>query len=349
LSRQFDFILVGQGLAGSLLAFLLADRGYRPLVIDSGGGSSATEVSAGIINPISGQRLVLREDFDRLSHFAQACYERLQQKFDVQLYKPLNQLRLFSSPEQASLWRNRLESPEYAALVIHGNSSSAAPVEISSPHGSCFLGRTAHVQTRTLIATVRNWLSENGWLLAEQFRHDELLPGDEEVFYHDIRARYAIFCEGAGARQNRWFADLPFKPSCGEILTIRLPFVLDKLVNWGHWLLPVSSHTCRLGATNDWDIDRRKTTGHARQQLLDSLGRVLPQSCKVEVIDHVRGLRPSTRDREPLIGHHHKHPELILFTGFGGKGALTVPAAAELLVDHLHTGKPLSAAYDLNR
>jgi len=52
-----DFILVGQGLAGTLLAHFLKAAGQRILVIDQPNENTASQIAAGIINPVTGADL----------------------------------------------------------------------------------------------------------------------------------------------------------------------------------------------------------------------------------------------------------------------------------------------------
>ncbi len=52
---MFDFLIVGQGLAGSLLAWELMQRGAKVLIVDNG-MPNASQVAAGLINPITGMR-----------------------------------------------------------------------------------------------------------------------------------------------------------------------------------------------------------------------------------------------------------------------------------------------------
>ncbi|HBA65740.1 MAG TPA: FAD-dependent oxidoreductase, partial [Methylococcaceae bacterium] len=54
---DIDFLIVGQGLAGSLLAFELIQRNAQVMVVDDG-RENASEVAAGLINPVTGIRLV---------------------------------------------------------------------------------------------------------------------------------------------------------------------------------------------------------------------------------------------------------------------------------------------------
>ena len=54
---MIDVIIVGQGLAGSILALKLLEKGKRIQIIDSGNNMSS-RIAGGIINPITGRRYV---------------------------------------------------------------------------------------------------------------------------------------------------------------------------------------------------------------------------------------------------------------------------------------------------
>ena len=55
---EVDFMIVGQGLAGSLLASELLDAGKTIQIFDADHEGAASAIAAGIINPITGRRLV---------------------------------------------------------------------------------------------------------------------------------------------------------------------------------------------------------------------------------------------------------------------------------------------------
>ena len=55
--EDIDFLLVGHGLAGALLADALERRGRRVAVADPYLPFGATKVAAGILNPIIGPKL----------------------------------------------------------------------------------------------------------------------------------------------------------------------------------------------------------------------------------------------------------------------------------------------------
>jgi glycine/D-amino acid oxidase-like deaminating enzyme len=59
-----DILIVGHGLAGAILAHSLLKCGQNVRVIDSCSPHSATQVSAGLINPFIGPKLNIPTDFD---------------------------------------------------------------------------------------------------------------------------------------------------------------------------------------------------------------------------------------------------------------------------------------------
>ena len=61
-----DFIVVGQGLAGSVLALKLIENGYSIKVIDKPELSSCSKVAAGIWNPVVFKRITKSWMIDEL-------------------------------------------------------------------------------------------------------------------------------------------------------------------------------------------------------------------------------------------------------------------------------------------
>ena len=52
-----DFLIIGQGLAGTVLAWNLIQRGRSVIVLDREDESTSSKVAAGLINPITGRYL----------------------------------------------------------------------------------------------------------------------------------------------------------------------------------------------------------------------------------------------------------------------------------------------------
>src|SRR5690606_14851299 len=58
LGMEVDFLLVGQGIAGTLLSYRLIKNGKRVHVIDQPEKNTCSRVAAGLFNPVTGRNLV---------------------------------------------------------------------------------------------------------------------------------------------------------------------------------------------------------------------------------------------------------------------------------------------------
>ena len=91
---MYDYLIIGQGLAGTILSHTLLKNGKNVLVINQNEEKSSSNVAAGVYNPVTGMRMVKTWLADELFDFVPTFYgelERLlQEKFLVcgLIYKP---------------------------------------------------------------------------------------------------------------------------------------------------------------------------------------------------------------------------------------------------------------------
>jgi glycine/D-amino acid oxidase-like deaminating enzyme len=348
---QVDTLIIGQGLAGSILAFQLIARGQRVLVIDNDHQGSASQVAAGIINPITGHRLNLTEGFVDYYACATAFYAELESTLRVSLIKQVEQVRLLKNPGQASYFSKRLEQDAYADFL---ETNTATTLFKEQPYGSAKIKQTSIVNTSELLAALKRWLIEQNAHLNTHVDYDELHFNSSGVSYREFSASRVIFCEGYQAINNPWLKDLPFKLAKGEILTIEKPKEKlreepgeqlrakqgekqgeeqTQMLSWGNWLIPYGDNCAKLGSNYAWQ-DTDLTPSHSvREKLLNSLEE--QTGLKPTVLNHQVGIRPTTTHRHAFVGGISKQAGAYCFNGFGSKGCLTIPAHSQLLCDHL--------------
>ena len=56
--EQADYIVLGQGISGSFLSYYLIKAGKKVLVIDESKPFTASKIASGVINPVTGRRVV---------------------------------------------------------------------------------------------------------------------------------------------------------------------------------------------------------------------------------------------------------------------------------------------------
>jgi glycine/D-amino acid oxidase-like deaminating enzyme len=331
---QIDFLIIGQGLAGSMLAFQLIARGQRVMVIDNDYQGSASQVAAGIINPITGHRLNLTDGFVDFYSRASILYLQLERTLDVSLIKQVEQVRLLKNPGQASYFAKRLEQDAYHDFL---ETNSASTVFKHAEFGSAKIKQTSIVDTSKLLKATKQWLLEKKSYLDTCLDYRKLSFTDESVSYQDLCASRVIFCEGYQAINNPWLKELPFKLAKGEILTLEKPpqpdLTSSKMLSWGNWLIPYHENTTKLGSNYAWKDTDLAPSVAVKEKLLDSLED--QTGLKPTVLDHQVGIRPTTTDRHAFVGAISKQARAYCFNGFGSKGCLTIPAHTELLCNHL--------------
>ncbi len=344
---DIDVLIIGQGLAGSLLAWRLINAGASVMVLDNANPAAASRVAAGLINPVSGRRLVLSNNAEAALAEAHALYSELEQRLATPLLHPLPMWRLFRDQAQREQWQRRSADPLYAPFL--GAEHDAAP-GLRTPFGCAEQQRCARLDTRALLRALRNEFEHHGHLRTLQFDHAKLQLKGDHLIYEDIRASRTIFCEGWRMLENPWFGHLPLQPAQGSILTVELDGALPPAaINRGQWLIPLGERRWRLGASYRWDdIDERPSQAE-REALLATLGEMLEPSPGYRLLAEEAGVRPGTRDKAPLLGVHPEHPALAIFNGFGSHGSLLIPWYSARMAEHLLRGAALPASGDVRR
>ena len=349
MSQRFDTLILGQGLAGSALAWQLIEAGQQVCVIDDGHRTASSRVAAGLINPLAGMRFSRRPQLDDWLGSSDRWYSDLQHGLQQRFLHACPMLRLFRSPEQQRFYDRVAEDAANRDLLGERFDSDQCPEPVSAPCGGFVQHRTGYVDMPHLLRRLRRWLTHHGALHECAVDYRKIEPTADGVAAAGLRADRLVFCDGARVRLNPWFDWLPLAPVKGEILNLQVADPqLRYIVNAAHWLVPLTNGEIRLGATHDHhSLDDDPTSG-GRQQLLRGLQRLLP-GAQFRVVAHQAGLRPATRDRYPLLGRHPQFPGLWICNGFGARGALTIPWYTRCLAEHLVRAAPLPAEADIRR
>jgi glycine/D-amino acid oxidase-like deaminating enzyme len=325
------------------LAWELIQRGRKVIIADNG-QENASQVAAGLINPITGMRFVKSADVDTQLPIALHCYSQLAAFFRQEFYIEKPMLRLFRSETESINAHKRLNNPEYQAYI----SNRQPPSHLATPFGYLEQKQTGFLLTRPLLACFKAFFIANHSYRQADFCYQDLQLSPT-LHWQDIFPKHIIFCEGHQASLNPWFSWLPFQSVKGEILTLehqrQLP---DHILNYGNWLIPLNSHQIRIGATFDRENLNTQVTEQGKNDLLTALSQILPHLCPT-LIGQQANIRPCTRDRHPFIGWHPKQNQLAIFNGFGAKGSLQIPYYSQHFADALLNGTPLTRSCDIQR
>ncbi|ABI56850.1 NAD(P)/FAD-dependent oxidoreductase [Alkalilimnicola ehrlichii MLHE-1] len=339
-----EILIVGQGLAGSLLAMALLRHGLRPRVVEDDRPGSASLAAAGITSPVTGPRLARIPLADQVLPAIPELTRDLEHQLGRRLFHPRPIARLFGSEQEQRRWQERRVKPGFAELLGPRFEAGSLPGVHGDPLGGFHLHQGGWWDLPGLLSAVRERLKAEGLLSVETVDHADFKPGRAGVRWAGRDWDRVVFCEGHRALDNPWFARLPYRYARGEVLTLRSAHPLPRrIIAGGKGVLPLDEHTLRVGATfHRADRDTGFRAGD-ETALLETAARLLGHD-RLEVLDRRVGVRCGSRHNVPFVGAHPSEPRLYILNGLGSKGTLQAPYYAQRLADHLARGTPLPRA-----
>lgn len=322
--RKTDFLIVGQGIAGTCVAHALQQRGKDLIVIDLPTENNSSVVAGGICNPITGNNLSLTWEADGIFEVLAPFYRSFETVLGEQFFQALPFYRRFYTIESQNQFYVKLANENFAKFVEEVPDERYKPW-IDSPLGGWQTRFSGFVQVGKLLTKYRAYLQEREAFIEQRFDYEALQVGDSYLRWNDIEANYIIFCEGLQARQNPFFPHLPFNPNKGEWVKIRIeePYTCPAILKQGVFFLPLGEGVYQVGATYHQTPLDNTPSEVGKTELLTQLQEWL--KVPFEIIAQGAGIRPATRNRRPIVTWHETHQHIGILTGLGSKGVSLAP------------------------
>ena len=221
---EIDFLLIGQGLAGTALSFRFLEENKKFLLLDMPNENTSSRVAAGLYNPVTGKKMVRTWMADMLFPEIEPFYERIEKLLNKDFLVKKNIYRPFLSIEEQNEWMGHSGDPLLQPYFekIH---TQKLYNEVNNPYGGILLKNSGYLDIHTLLDAYAAYLLDKGLLLQERFEEELLEFTDEGIVYKNIRAKGIVYCNGLAAMKSRFFSDLPFAifrpPSSPDLLKHR--------------------------------------------------------------------------------------------------------------------------------
>ncbi len=310
-------LIVGQGLAGSILAFeLLKNKIPFEIWNHSDTYFTSSLAAGGIFNPVTGRKLentwLAKELFDYLPGFYKDLEELLQEKF----FFPSKMFRPFGN-ENSKNWlleRKELVDENY--------------VDWSDEEG-VWINQAGWVDVPKLLLKSRDYFQSLGIYKEIKFEHEWISNPKQKSFQiQGVEYERIIFAEGFHAQNsNPFFKNLCYLPAKGELLQISIPnYSQNYILSKNGFLFPIKDDLFKVGATYRWNEFTNQSTEDSLEELKDKLRQFGIEN--YTILQQEVGVRPATQDRRPFIGFL-PDSNLGIFNGFGSKGVSLIPYFAK--------------------
>ena len=343
---QIEFLIIGQGISGTWLSYYLQKANKSFIVIDNDQSNSASRVAAGIINPVTGRRIVKTWMIDELLSFLIPAYEELGNELNIKAIEKKSLIDFHPTPQMKIAFDERVKENE--DLLFHPNDQWQYQNIFNYDFGFGEVDPCYVVNLKEILPAWRKKLLSNSQLLEEDFEIDELKQTDAGINYKNIKAEKIIFCDGIHSSQNPFFKNLPFALNKGEALLIESPGIPSThIFKKGMMVTSIQKDLFWLGSNYLWEFPDDQPTEQFRKQTELLLKTWLKVPFKI--VDHKASVRPANIERRPFVGLHPTYKNIGILNGMGTKGCSLTPFFAKQLTDHLIGENEILAEADIKR
>jgi len=343
---MLDYIIVGSGLAGISFAEFCLQHQQKIRVFQSDLYQSS-KVAGGLYNPVILKRFTLAWKSEEHVIFALNFYQKLEAKLHRKMDYSLPLYRVFHDVAEQNDWFVSSDKPKLTDWL----EANIAPNDNKAIHAPFGLGKvlkTGYVDTKLLLDLYHDYLVQQQLIDFSVFDYESIVFQEDGVKYQGYKAKHIVFAEGYGVKSNPFFGHLPLDGTKGEVLKIHAPTLnLKHIIKKQVFIVPLGDDFYRVGATYDWNDKTEIPTESGKQELINGLKEIV--KVPFEIVEHVAGVRPTVKDRKPMLGTHPNHKNLHVLNGMGTRGVLLAPNMAWDLFQHIQASTPLDAEVNISR
>jgi len=343
---KVDYIIVGLGLAGLVFVEKLI-QAKKSFIVFEDDSQTSSLVAGGVYNPVILKRFSPVWNAKEQLSVALPFYDKLEKKFAQKFDQKFCIKKAFKSIEDQNNWFSAFDKPTVAPFL----DAKLDKKTYNGVIGEYYFGNVkegGRIDTLKLVEVYRQYLKNNHWIRFEKFYHHDILFDGNLAIYNNLLASKIVFCEGFGIKQNPYFNHLPLEEVKGEIITIYAPNLnIDFLLKSTLFVLPLGNNHYKVGATFNHKDKTSKPSVEGKEELIEKLKKVI--SVPYTIKEQSAGIRPTVKDRRPMVGVHHKYKQLSVLNGLGTRGVMIAPTVAENLFNHLEFGKKLDQDINIKR
>ena len=350
-----DVIIIGGGIIGCAIAYNLAKRDIKPLLIDKAPtvGTEASWAGAGILT----SHASTHEPYPTLCRASLALYPvlaeelRAETQIDIEFIQSGTLSVFFNQAEAAGLigLADRRVKRGFSAEVLTPEQAwQLEPALSKSVAGAVLFPEDAQVRNPKMVTALAKGAAKLGAMFLFGNPVTNFIQENDRVIGVVVNGEtlYAdTFVIAAGCWAGTLMAqlDVPIQvePAKGQIVLVEaMPPLFQHVVDGlGIYIVPRADGKILLGATVEFVGYDKTATVDGTKQMIDAGIAIAPQLADSTFVQTWAGLRPYAK-KGPLLGYLPGYDNVVLASGHFKNGILLAPITGQLIAELLTTGQP---------
>lgn len=347
--REIEYLISGQGLAGSLLAWHLLQEGKNVLVVDEDLAFTSTKVASGMMHPITGRRIVLSWRADEFLPFARNTFKSIENATGTKFFYDMPVFEVYHDQGNRNDWISRSAQGKFKNYLGEECKAWDVHENVKANFGGQWLINSGWLDAGEFVRAMKEYLLAKGSYLRDRIESCAITKTEKGYYWKDISVKKIISCNGYQALFDNDWKYLPFNLAKGEEIAFTAEGNLptDYILHDSIKIIPIGENKYRCGATYAWKDYTPTPTEEGLTKLKEGISSLINIPFKVTA--QRAGIRPATFDRRPFLGKHPEKENLYIFNGLGSKGVMMGPLLSYEMARYLVNGDPIHQEYDIQR
>tara|TARA_R110001592_G_scaffold72390_2_gene221105 strand:- start:77079 stop:78080 length:1002 start_codon:yes stop_codon:yes gene_type:complete len=330
--EQKDYLIIGQGIAGTILSYQLHKLGVRFKVIDDPQFSRSSRIAAGLANPVVLKRQKWVKGAEHFTENLSRFYLEMEKELNTNFFHPLPLYHLFQNIGEINDWQQNASKVHLQSYL--GEIFQSEIPNVNTPFGYAKVENIFWVNTQAMISSWRQFLKEKDALIEESFE-----AKDYPDYIH-------IYCNGHLLSEQFPQFESVLTKTKGQVMIIKSSALIpDYGLHSSVFTLPLGDHLYKVGSTYEHHNLNDETSPEGLSRLRSDLEKFY--TGPYELVEHLAGVRPNIKDRKPLLGKIKDGN--YCFNGLGSRGILMAPYLSEHFCKYLIYANELNPTWDLQR
>ena len=343
MEKNFKYLIIGQGLVGTWLAYFLQQINISFAIVNDSSAASATKVASGVMNPVTGRRMVQTWMIEEVLPFAVESYKAFQEKTNTKIITEAPVVLIHPSQQMKDSFDYRMEHDN---VYLKNNNPLTWDSFFNMHFGTGEIESCYWIDLLSFLEAGKKQLAEN--YIEANFDYADLKLVDKGVKWNNISAEKIIFCDGVNTMMNPYFKTLPFAPNKGEALIVEIKDLPNQAIYKNNiTIVPWKDQLFWVGSNYEWEFKDASPSEDFRKKMEDALTQLL--KIPFRVVEHLAGIRPANQERRPFVGLHPSYPAIGICNGMGTKGCSLAPYFAHQFIEHCEQGLPIHPEAGLER